>query len=302
MKTSRLRFLPALLLAGVFGCRPQPDASPPGTEATGPGPDTTFYQEASWAPDGSRLSLSRLDIHDAYRSSIALVQADGAGYTRLTEGPNDRWTSWSADGARIAYASEKEDNVDIYVMQADGSELVRLTTDPAEDTHPDWSLDGARIAFVSDRTGAAQVYVMNADGTGQTQISDTPEEKWNPRWSPDGRQLVFYGAPEPGNDSVYVMNADGSERRTLGAGVWPSWSPDGSKILFAAEDHVYVMSAEGEHPTRLLDNAMFARWSPDGARIAFIRVTWQAPEGWPAVSDLFTVQADGSGERRLTGR
>ena len=291
-----------LLLLAQVGCSPQPDPTTRESEATQPGPDTTFYQEASWSPDGSRLLLSRLDIHDAYRTSIAIVNTDGSGYTRLTEGPGDMWTAWSPDGAQIAYASRKVDNQDIYVMQADGSQPRRLTTDPADDTHPDWSLNGTKIAFVSKRASPSQVYVMQADGSNQTQITDSAEEKWNPRWSPDGEKIVFYGAVEAGKDSVYVMSADGSERRTLGPGIWPSWSPDGSKILFAADDHIYEMSAEGTTPTRLLDNAIFARWSPDGRKLAFIRVTWRAPDGWPSTSDLFVVNADGPGERRLTGR
>lgn len=303
MNGSRIRTgLALLLLAGCVGCRTQPDAAPAGLDATEPGPDTTFYQEASWSPDGSRLLLSRLDIHDAYRASIAVVNADGSGYTRLTEGPGDMWTSWSPDGSQIAYASTKEDNRDIYVMQADGSHPVRLTSDPAEDTHPDWSPDGTQIVFVSKREGLSHVYVMSAAGSVLTRITDSPEEKWNPRWSPDGRKIVYYGAVEPGKDSVYVMNANGSERRTLGAGIWPSWSPDGAKILYGVDQDVYEMNADGANPRRLLEDAVIARWSPDGARIAFIRVTWRAPEGWPSVSDLFVVQADGSGERRLTGK
>jgi len=294
-------WLAFLLLIGHFGCRSQPDTSASGLAATEPGPDTTFYQEASWSPDGSKLLLSRLDIHDAYRASIVMVNADGSGYAQLTDGPGDMWTSWSPDGARIAYASEKEDNRDIYLMKADGSKPIRLTADPAEDTHPAWSPDDGQIAFVSKREGRSHIYIMNADGSAQKKISSTTEEKWNPRWSPDGRKIVYYGAEEPGKDSVYVMNVDGSARKTVGAGVWPSWSPDGSKILYVADHDVYEMNADGTNPKRLLEDAVIARWSPDGTKIAFIRVTWRAADGWPATSALFVASADGSGAVRLTG-
>ncbi len=247
------------------------------------------------------MLLSRMDAGDeAYPTSIYRIHADGSGYIRLTDGPRDLWTSWSPDGARIAYASSKEDNTDIYLMNPDGSRPLRLTTDPAEDTHPDWSPDGTRIAFISKRDGTAQLYVMEADGTGQTQLSNGPGEKWNPRWSPDGRKIVFYGASQPGKDSVYVMNADGSERGTLGPGVWPSWSPDGSRILFEEGEQIYEMSPDGTNKTKRIEDAYFARWSPDGTRIAFLRTTWRAPEGWPSASDLFVARADGSAITRLT--
>lgn len=282
------------------GCGPQPATPTTDAETGTEHADTIFYQEATWSPDGSRILLSRLDIHDAYRASIAVVNADGSGYSRLTEGPGDMWASWSPDGAKIAYGSKKGDNRDIYVMDPDGSRPTRLTEDPAEDTHPDWSPDGTKLAFVSNREGLPQVYAMNADGSGQTRITDGPGEKWNPRWAPDGRSIVYYGAVEPGKDSVYAVQADGAEQRALGAGIWPSWSNDGAKLLYVADDDLYSMDADGTNPEKLLDDAVIARWSPDGERLAFIRVTWRAAEGWPAMSNLFVAQADGSGARRLT--
>jgi Tol biopolymer transport system component len=286
-----------LLLIKTTGCTAPPDtASDPAETA----PDTTFYQEASWSPDGSQLLLSRLEIHNNYRSLIAKIKADGSGYTTLTEGPGDMWTTWSPDGLQIAYASQKEGNRDIYVMSADGSQPLRLTSDPAEDTHPDWSPDGSEILFVSKRDEVPHLYVMNADGSGQTKISRSTGEKWNPRWSPDGTRIVYYGAIEQGKDSVYVMNADGSDLRTLGAGIWPSWSPDGSKILYGLDQDIYEMQADGTNPRPLFEDAVMARWSPDGTRIAFIRVTWRAPQGWPSMSNLFIMNADGSGTLQLT--
>lgn len=260
-----------------------------------------FYQDVSWSPDGSELLLSRMEIKEnSYPTAIYVINADGSGYSKLTDGPDDKWTSWSPDGSKIAYASKKEDNVDIYVMKADGSESIRLTTHPANDTHPDWSTNGADIVFVSKRDGTSQIYVMDADGANQQKITDTPENKWNPRWSPDGNKVVFYGALEAGKDSMYVMNADGSERMTLGAGVWPSWSPDGLRIVFTSDKNIYEIKTDGTKKNKLITEGGFARWSPDGKKIAVIRQIWRAPQGWPAASALFLIGADGSGEVRLT--
>ena len=298
----RYPLLVLLFLPGYLGCQTRPDPSSSSIDAKAPGPDTTFYQEASWSPDGFKLLLSRMDIHDAYRASIAVINADGSGYARLTTGPGDVWTSWSPDGTQIAYTSSKAKNRDIYLMQADGSQPIRLTADPAEDTHPDWSPDGTQMVFVSKREGLSQLYVMKSDGSELTKITDHVAEKWNPRWSPDGQRIVYYGAVEQGKDSVYVMNADGSGHRTLRAGIWPSWSHDGSRILFVQDKDLYEMPADGTNQSKLLEDVVIGRWSPDGTKLAFIRVTWRDPKGWPATSDLFIANADGSEAVNVTGK
>ena len=86
--------------------------------------------------------------------------------------------------AKIAFASNREGNEDIYVMNADGSGLTRLTDNPADDSEPAWSPDGSRIAFSSDRDDPGDIYVMNADGTGQTRLTDNPADDHAPAWSP----------------------------------------------------------------------------------------------------------------------
>ena len=84
---------------------------------------------------------------------------------------------------RITYAHDD----DIYVMNADGSEPVRLTTDPAMDFDPSWSSDGTQIAFRShrDATGAGEIYIMNADGSEQTNLTQNTFGDFSPAWSPD---------------------------------------------------------------------------------------------------------------------
>src|SRR5262245_10794783 len=82
------------------------------------------------------------------------------------------------------------DNHDVYVIDADGSKLTRLTTDPAYENSPEWSPDGKQIAFASDRTNSWEIYVMNIDGTDQRQVTSYGINE-EPHWSPDGTKIAY---------------------------------------------------------------------------------------------------------------
>ena len=139
---------------------------------------------------------------------------------------------------KIAFASNRDgivfkiinrdENFDVYVMNADGSKKTRLTDNPADDEYPSWSPDGEKIAFGSKRDGNSEVYVMNADGSEQKILTKNPGYDGYPVWSPDGKKIAFMSARD-GNEEIYVMNADGSEQRNLTNNptddVYLSWSP-----------------------------------------------------------------------------
>jgi Tol biopolymer transport system component len=167
---------------------------------------------------------------------------DGSGIVQLTTAMRAEAPAWSPDGSRIAFHSEQQaGNWDIYVMDADGGNITRLTTDPATDGFPDWSPDGttgpggstpawspdgARIAFDSDRTGRSEIYVMDADGTGAVQV--TTAGGASPDWSLDGTRIVFYAARSRNTD-LYAINPDGSREVRLtsskDAEHSPAWGP-----------------------------------------------------------------------------
>lgn len=98
------------------------------------------------------------------------MNANGSGATRLTAGGDG--PAWSPDGSKIAFWSHRGGNLDVYVMNADGSAVARLTTDPADDLHPAWSPDGTRIAFTSFRSGRGSIYLMKPDGRGVMLLAD----------------------------------------------------------------------------------------------------------------------------------
>ena len=253
---------------------------------------------------------------------IYVMNADGSDPTRLTDNPaGDTWPSWSPDGRRIAFHSSRddpdpnddEDVWDIYVMNADGSDLTRLTDNSAWDSYPRWSPDGQRIAFQSYGDGNWDIYVMNSDGTGRTRLTDDPASDDGPSWSPTGRSIAFY-SDRDGNREIYVMNADGSSQTRLtdnpAPDLYPSWSPNGRSLAFASgrDDpgirSIYVMNADGSGQTRLTDNAAWdwaPRWSPDGRSMAFVSDRDDPdPIDGNRIWSIYVMNADGSGQTRLS--
>src|SRR5215207_6827603 len=147
----------------------------------------------------------------------------------------------------IAFQSNRDGNNEIHVMNGDGSGLVNLTNNPADDYTPVWSPDGKKIIFSRN----SEIYVMNADGSGQTNLTNNPADDEHPDWSPDGTQIVF-SSNRDGNNEIYVMNADGSAQTNLTNNptndIFPNWSADGTQIGFTTSrdgnDEIYAMNAD----------------------------------------------------------
>jgi TolB protein len=232
-----------------------------------------------------RLSLQRL-LHCLSAAALVVVAL------ALVAAPAQ--AAFPGTNGKIAFASQRDGNLEIYVMNADGSGQTRLTNNPANESKPAWSPDGSRIAFSSNRDGNAEIYVMNAGGSGQTRLTNNPALDVTPAWSPDGSRIAF-SSDRDGNREIYVMNADGSGQTRLtnnpATDAEPAWSPDGSRIAFDSDRdgtgaEIYVMNAGGSGQTRLTTTAsgtppisVAPAWSPDGSRIAF----WSNRDGNPEI-------------------
>jgi TolB protein len=276
-----------------------------------------------WSPDGRRLVFAKrveggaaLCPHSGRcNDEIVVVNADGSGLRRLThDTTDDGQASWSPDGRRIAFLSWRDGpNPDVFVMNADGSDQHSLTHTYGSEHEPIWSPDGKKIAF----TGAglawrSDVYVRDADGGNLRRLTRTRAPEWDLSWSPDGHKLAYValqGVVAPGNRArLYVVNADGSGRHLLtrlaAFDSAAAWSPDGRRIAFAGADGIYVVDADGSNLRPAARNAArqysSPAWSPDGQEISFL--AWRlVPAGNnTAATDIYVMNADGSGKRNLT--
>jgi TolB protein len=221
------------------------------------------------------------------------------------------------DASRIAFVSDRDGNADIYVMNADGSNVTQLTTNPSYDGAPTWSPDGQRLAFASERDGNVDVYVIDADGSNEVRLTSHAAQDGGPSWSPDGSMIAF-DSDRSGSSQVWRTNVE--------AGAWGynltqltadhplgrvnnflSWSPNGRWIAFEADrdrddPEIYLASAvDGTYQqrltfTRALDEV--PTWTPDSRQIVYSTDRDGEPQN--GNYEIYIMNVDGSDRRRLT--
>ena len=161
-------------------------------------------ERATWSPDGASIAFVSQRAGDV---AIWLMDADGGNKRKLALG---REPAWSPDGNKIVFvSSDYDDNDEIYVVNADGTNRVRLTNQPKYDWFPSWSPDGGRILFCSEEFGGQELMMMTAAGTKKTRLT-TAEKTYEeaPVWSPDGKGMAYHGKMEQDYD-IYLMDTAG---------------------------------------------------------------------------------------------
>ena len=146
---------------------------------------------------------------------FALDPADPGALSQISEGPGDEiGAAYSPDGSRIVYASNRDGNFELYVVDADGQNHTRVTMTTANEAEPGWTPDGEQIVYQSDGSGGLQIWIMNADGSNQRALTEGTAANLEPAVSPDGSKIVFTSVRDD-NYEVYVMNFDGSDQQNI---------------------------------------------------------------------------------------
>ena len=211
---------------------------------------------------------------------------------------------------KIVFNSTRDGNTEIYVMDTDGKQQVRLTHHPDADFQPVWSPTGDQILFVSNRDEVDDLYLMDANGENVRRVFKKIASREQPAWSPDGKQIAYLG--NKGNDwAIYIATLDGKEERlaTCGrSGGFPAWSPNGTEIIFPKSgllnrpNPLVIINLHTRHQEILQPEPqlhMFRpAWSPDGTTIAFSHIGKVRGKG-PITGTIYTVGRDGTNLREI---
>lgn len=136
---------------------------------------------------------------------------------------------------KIVFQSDRDGNLEIYEMNADGTNQTRITANTAADFEPVWSPDGTKLLFRSLRDGNGEVYVMNTNGSGQTDLTNNPATDAHASWSPSGAKIAFVSNRD-GNFEIYVMNADGTGQTRLTVSAGTDERPDWQRVTITTAD------------------------------------------------------------------
>lgn len=298
MKNHRPVACSLLMLAALSGCggahAPMADAmvsftrfAPNGSniftvETDGTGEQQITFGEAvdahgTWARTGEQLAYSRVT---PMGSSIQLAQGTTEKATSLT--PENEWgmvPSFSPDAARIAYASNRDGNFEIYTMARDGTDLQQLTFSdyPVSHVGPKYAPDGQTILYAKrlrDEDADQDLYLMRANGIPIRRLTQGANNAESRSWSPDGTRIVFNNVVA-GVGQIFIVNVDGTDftQLTRNAGTSPAFEPGG---IFP--------SMRGD---------ITPAWSPDGAWIAYASDA-------DGDFDIYLIRPDGSGKHQIT--
>jgi TolB protein len=216
----------------------------------------------AWSPDGAGLA------YVSFRQGGPLVYLarifEGKSVPNLT---GERDTSqafapaFSPDGRRLAFASNRSGNLDVWVVNADGSGPRRLTTTPAADTAPCWSPTGQEIAFTSNRAGTPQIWVMDADGLNVRRLTTVGGYNDGCAWSPSSQhsEIAYTARLEAGGFDIAIIDLATRQVRQIterrGSCEYPSWAPNGRHLVFSCERakrwELAVSDREGRRITTL---------------------------------------------------
>ena len=225
-------------------------------------------QTPVWSPDGKWIVFEDFILgtdaggNETYRGALKKVRPDGSGRKRLTGfRSRNAHPTWAPSSRRLAFASDRDGDFEIFVMRGDGSRERKLTNNDVIDETPHWSLAGRGIVYAhtipqGTQSDGVAIHVIQPDGSGDQALTDGSRFDQVPQWSPDGSKIAFNGTSCTGQNceqDLWVMRADGSNERNLTANYSEAvdftlvWSPDSRKIAWGTGGNLYVTTvATGE--------------------------------------------------------
>lgn len=210
------------------------------------------------------------------------------------------------DSGKIAFYSNRSGRDDIYMMNADGSDVQVVTKGQYGGKCPDLSPDGSQMVFVSMRDGNSEIYLMDLESGVERRLTSLSSTERQPKWSPDGKHIAFQSNRD-GNYEIHTMEADGTGWRRLthsdAEELWPKWSPDGRQIVFNSfrDDNweIYVVNSNGTNLQRVTNTPEIwetgGAWSPDGKYLVFRSGQPRQFQG-----NIHRINVDGTNEIELT--
>jgi len=271
--------------------------------------DTTFYQNAEWAPDGKKIvtqAIKKLGSNFAFESYIINL-ATGAVEKKIT---GALFPVWSRDGKYIAYSKRTgvKNNADIWMMNVTTGDTTQITNMQASTSGVSFSPNGKRICFSSNKDGRNNVYIMAIDGSGLEKITADTFRYFNPVWNPKTNEIVYYRERGDNKDKIFMISlADKKETKVTNDtlhDIYPGWMPDGKHIVYSFSNptgpnangsQLAIIDANGDNKRVLPDalSAFFARVSANGKQIALIKGRW--PQ-----NSIYIANMDGSNQQCVT--
>ncbi len=345
LKTQNSKLIPLLLLLlALAACDSNKPAPPTPTADPALGGKLTFYErdsdgtydlyamnangssrvrlstglktqgEPKWNPDSNSILFAAMPYSNTQQIFHLRLVAGAVKPSNLSNNSYDEtFPSWSPDGSRIAFASNRTGGYQVYTMKPDGSDVQPLTLSQkyGYSGWPVWSPDGKRIAYTAGGTpDQTEIYVINADGSSAQQLTHHNTLVARPLWSPDGNRILYtfqkVVSDNQARFNVYIINADGSGLHALTTGDTvdrnPVWSPDSSRIAFNSNlgdnrtDEVFTISPDASGLIQLTHGGgLYPSYSPDGKYIVYARHTDASQP-----HQLYVMNADGSNQRQLS--
>jgi TolB protein len=228
------------------------------------------------SPDNSRIAFASLGGGGWAIRMYSLELGRTVSFPAGVAGGSNQSPAWSSDGSKVAFSSSRTGDPEIWVADASGGNLHRVTTFRGPDVAPVWNpRTNAQIAWVSGRTGLPQIYIMGQDGSNIQRITDGGYAV-SPSWHPNGGLLAFswnrkYGPGDPGGQDIYVFEIASMHWMQVthesGSNDYPSWAPDGRHLVFerkvGGHSQIWSMLADGtqQHQLTRAGSNYMPNWS-----------------------------------------